>query len=116
MTKQSLLWGLNMPRPLVEYELENGSKVLVEVSVDDVYGFKQAGIGDGIIPKASKKLEEALGNIPMLASAILKRVGDMTEKPKEITLDMGIKFGVKGDLIIAGGEAEANCTISIKWK
>jgi hypothetical protein len=41
---------------------------------------------------------------------------NLQQAPEEVTVEFGIKFGAKGSVYIAGGEAEANFKVALKWK
>jgi Trypsin-co-occurring domain 1 len=104
-----------VPKRLVEFPLEKAGSVLVEVEVDDDTEFQRAGIGPNVIPTLSTKLGEALAVLPAIADTIFNQLTAFANHPAKITLDLGIKFGAKGNLIIAAGDLEANCKVKLKW-
>jgi hypothetical protein len=104
-----------MAKQLIRYEFESGDSILVETQLDEAEpGYARAGLGD-IVSKAPQKLQEAFGPVIRTADIIISQLESLPHRPEEISLEFGIKFSIKGDIILAGGEAEANCKVSLKW-
>ena len=104
-----------MAKQLIRYEFDGGDSIFVETDVDDAEpGYERAGIGD-IVAKAPEKLRDAFAPVAKTAEIIFEQLKTMHHLPKELSLELAVKFSVRGDVIIAGGEAEANCKLSLKW-
>jgi hypothetical protein len=106
-----------MTSPLLEIKLsEDGPTILVECTASEgSQAYTDAAAADGLVLKAQKTLVDAISAIPSLADALLLRVKSMSVPPKAAVIEFGIKFGAKGNVIIAGGEASANCKITLNW-
>src|SRR5829696_5395809 len=79
---------------LVEYELESGGSVLVEVDEDHL-----GALADELVPaaspgelaaKAGQSFEQALASIKAVAKAIDAQVRSMTDPPDEASVEFGI--------------------------
>jgi hypothetical protein len=99
-------------KQLVEYELEVGGSILVEVDLPDA-GIERAGRGDQII-KAKERFGDALEQIKPVAQTVFSKLGGLSAD--EIGVDFGIKLGAKAGTIIACADAEANFTVRLTWK
>jgi hypothetical protein len=101
---------------LVEYELEGGGSVLVEIDSPPAGGMNPVGIGDGVVEKAQAKLEEALDGIRPIAEAVVSRLADLPSRPDEISIKLGFKIGANGTLVIASTAVEGQCEVTLGWK
>ncbi len=99
-------------KQLVEYELEDGGTIIVEVDLPEA-GIERAGRGDQII-KAKERFGEALEQIKPVAQTVFSKLGSLSAD--EIGVDFGIKLGAKAGTIIACADAEANFTVRLTWK
>ena len=99
-------------KQLVEYELEDGGTIIVEVDLPEA-GIERAGRGDQII-KAKERFADALEQIRPVAHTVLSKLGDLSAD--EIGVEFGIKLGAKAGVIIACADTEANFTVSLTWK
>jgi Trypsin-co-occurring domain 1 len=99
-------------KQLVEYELEDGSTIIVEVDLPEA-GIERAGRGDQII-KAKERFGDALEHIIPVAQTAFSKLGSLSAD--EIGVEFGIKLGAKAGVIIASADTEANFTVSLTWK
>lgn len=101
---------------LIEVPLAGGGTILIEA---DATRSSEAMRGPGakkVIEQVTQTLEDALDNVKATANAVITKLRDVHQSPEEVTVEFGIKFGAKGSVYIAGGEAEANFKVAIKWK
>ena len=98
---------------LIEFELEEGGSILVEVTTPTG---GVAPVAGGVIGKATKKFEEALSELEPIANAIINKLGQLVNQPDEVAVEFGLKFNVKGNLIIAAGEGEASLKTTMHWR
>jgi len=99
-------------KQLVEYELEDGSTIIVEVDLPEA-GIERAGRGDQIV-KAKERFADVLEQIKPVAHTVFSKLGDLSAD--EIAVTFGIKLGAKAGVIIASADTEANFTVSLTWK
>lgn len=102
-------------KQIVEYSLEEGGSILVEVDVPESGGFERASrLGE--IVKAGKSFDEALEQVKPAAQKIIGKLRSLTDPPDEITVEFGIKLGAKAGALIASADAEANYTVTLIWR
>jgi hypothetical protein len=105
-------------KALVEVQItKDGPSILIESTVSEgTPGFVDAASDTGLVVRAQKTLTDALSNVAPLGDAIVSRLNDAVHRPKSVEVEFGIKFGAKGNVIVAGGSAEANCKITMLWE
>jgi hypothetical protein len=103
---------------IVEFDLENDKgTVLVEVNEPEpAGGAARVGRMDNAVNKAHETLEKSLGKIKPIAEAMLNQLESITQKPDTMTVEFGINFGVKGDLMIASSSVNTHCKITLAWR
>jgi hypothetical protein len=99
-------------KQLVEYELEDGSTLLVEVDLPEA-GIERTGRGDQIV-KAKERFADAIEQIKPVAHTVLAKLRDLSAD--EIGVEFGIKLSAKTGVILASADAEANFTVTLTWK
>lgn len=99
-------------KQLVEYELEDGNFILIEVDLPEA-GIERAGRGDQVV-KAKEHFAAALGHIKPVARTVISTFSSL--EADEIGVDFGIKLSAKAGAIIASADTEANFTVRLTWK
>jgi hypothetical protein len=97
---------------IVEFPLESGESILVEVDEPS----DRIGLGDEIAEKAQKTFESALSTIKPVASTIINKVRSLNEPANEVEVKFGIKMTAGLGAVVASGNAEVNYEITLKWK
>jgi Trypsin-co-occurring domain 1 len=99
---------------IVEFPLESGESILVEVDepavIDD-----RIGLRDQIVDKAHQTFESALDKIRPVANVILTKVRNIKEPADEVEVKFGIKISAELGAVIASGNGEVNYEITLKW-
>ncbi len=99
-------------KQLVEYELEDGSTILIEVDLPEA-GIERASRDDQIV-KAKEGFVDALKHVKPITQTIISTLGDLSAN--EIGVAFGIKLSAKAGIIIASADTEANFTVTLTWK
>ncbi len=103
-----------MTKVLLEIPLtDDGSVVMAESTAPEGSSIVNAAAESGLVVKVEKSLNETLSSLGPFTDLMLEKLSKGIHEPKTIVLELGIKFGAKGNIIIAGGEAEANCKITL---
>ncbi|MEM1167995.1 MAG: CU044_2847 family protein [Cyanobacteria bacterium P01_H01_bin.35] len=102
-------------KQIVEFPLEDGDSILIEVDAPPQAVNDRIGITDNVIHKANKSLDSAMEKIKPVANTIIKKVRSMNEPADEVEVKFGIKLSAEMGAIIASGEAEVNYEITLKW-
>ncbi len=101
----------------IEYELDDGTTVLIESPDTETGGLVKAsrGNGENVIVKASKKFGEALESIRTQAVALRQRLEDA--RADEVEVKFALKTtGELGNFAIGSVGAEAAYEVTLKWK
>ena len=99
---------------LVEFPLEEGGSIVVEVDEPESAGTVRAGRGDSIV-KAKETLEEALNNVLPVTKSIVEKLRSIGNKPDEIEISFGVKLSTVAGAVIAAASAEANFDVTVRW-
>ncbi len=99
---------------IVEFPLESGSSILVEVDEPEVID-DRISLGDEVVQKAQKTFESALEKVKPVVNAIMTKVRSLNEPADEVEVKFGIKMSAELGAIIASGSGEVNYEITLKW-
>ena len=97
-------------KQLVEYELEQGGSIFVEVEAPEG-GFIAR---PGETQKSDYKFEAVLANIKPAAQALLNTIREL--ETDEIQLEFGLKFNLKAGIVFASADTETAFKVALKWK
>jgi len=102
---------------LVEFQLKNGSNILIEVKTTEETGMHRVGIStEKVIEKAKQTFESALDGVKQSAITIVNKFRDLAELPDEIKVEFGMKINLEGKAFIAAASTESNFQITLTWK
>jgi hypothetical protein len=106
-----------MARALVEIRVsEQGPSILVESTASEGSpAFVDAAAASDVVLKAEKTLASAFSSIAPAIDTMLTHLTAVAQRPKTVKMELGVRFGAKGNIIIAGSEAEANCKLTLTW-
>jgi hypothetical protein len=102
---------------LVEFPLEQGGSVLVQV--DDMRdGPVTRGVRQekSVAERTSKTFEEATESISPAAQTLINRLFGLQDPPDEINLEFGVQLSAEAGAFIATVAAEANFKVAMSWK
>ena len=105
-------------KQLVEFELEDGTKFLVEVD-------KPAGQpntsptpisrGGGLpVTRATKRFDEALDDIKPVLATVVSKLKDVS--PHETEVKFGLKLAANAGVVFTSLGSELNFEVIVKWK
>ena len=100
---------------LVEFPLDEGGSIVVEVDEPESEGTIRAARGDTIV-KAKETLEQALTNVLPVTKSIVEKLRSIGNKPDEIEICFGVKLSTAAGAIIASASAEANFDVTMHWR
>lgn len=106
-----------MMKRLVEFPLDHGGSVLVEVT-DPASGPVMRGLRDttALLQQADESFEAATAAIPLAARSLISRLRSIEEPPDEIGIEFGVQLSAQTGAFIASVAAEANFTVSMTWR
>ncbi len=101
---------------LVEFPLEDGGTILVEVDVPEEMGMVPAARGGEVVHRAQQTFEAAVGKIRPAAQVIIGKLRTLHDPPDEIEVEFGLKMSAEAGAIVAAGGVEANYKVKLTWK
>jgi hypothetical protein len=99
---------------LVEFPLEDGSTVVIEIDEPETGGTIRAGRGD-TLTKAKETLEEALEKVLPVTKSVVEKLRRIGNRPDEIEVAFGVKLTTTAGAVIASASAEANFDVTLRW-
>ncbi|OGO39014.1 MAG: hypothetical protein A2W35_15230 [Chloroflexi bacterium RBG_16_57_11] len=102
---------------LVEFLLEDGSTMLVEVDEPEPEGgvVKAARPGE-LITRSQQTFDQALEKVKPAASLVIQKLRALSDPPDEIDVEFGLKLSAESGAFIAAAGIEANYRVTLKWK
>jgi hypothetical protein len=101
-------------KKIIEYQLEDGSTVWVEVDEPEQKGTRPVSKAGDVAEKATVLFEEALDKIKPATKALVAILKDLG--PDETTVEFGVKFSAKAGIMFASTDTEANFVFKLTWK
>ena len=102
---------------LIEFPLEDGSTIMVEVDESKVEGgVVPVSTKPGEVEKAQNTFEAAVSKIRPVAESVITTLHDIPKRPDEIELEFGLKLNGKTGIYIASVGTEANFQVRLTWK
>lgn len=101
---------------LVEFPLQDGGSILVEVEEPEKEGIVRAGRGNEVVQKIQYTFEEALSSIKPAAETIIDNLRNLRLAPDEINVEFGLKLSAEAGAFFASASTEANFAITLSWK
>ena len=96
---------------LIEYPLQGGGSILVEV--DDTTDGPRRASSTGEPEKMTRTFEETAKNIRPIGEALLEQVKSL--RPESVELELGVKLNARAGIVLASSSAEGHVKITLKW-
>ena len=103
---------------IVEFPLEQGGSVLVEVDVPSAGSVTRGPGRDSstLVEKADKSFEDATAAVIPAADSLITRLRSIKAPPDEVAVEFGVQLSAQAGAFIAAVAAEANFTVSMTWR
>ena len=102
---------------LVEFPLEGGGSVLVEVDEPGAEaGTVRVARPGEIAEKARASFEEAVGQVRPAAESIIAKLRDLSDPPDQIEVEFGLKLSAQAGAFIAAAGVEGTYRGKMTWK
>lgn len=99
---------------LVEYALEGGATVLVDVN-EHQPDVVSAG-AEEVVARAAEKLEQALdATIRPIAIAVMSRFDNLPRRPDEVSVEFGVRLTAKTNAVVASAGGEGHFQVTLTW-
>jgi hypothetical protein len=115
--RRSARQGASLVKRLVEFPLEDGGTVLVEVE-EPAGGPVTRGLGRNgstLAERTDRTFEEATASVTPAARSLINRLRAMENPPDEIQVEFGVQLSAKTGAFIASVAAEANFRVVMTW-
>jgi Trypsin-co-occurring domain 1 len=101
---------------LVEFPLESGGTVLVDVAPDSARSPVRRGLStEGLVTRADQTLEAALTRVKPAAAALVEGLRSVADPPDQIEVTFGIRLSGEAGAVVAKTAAEANFSVALRW-
>ncbi len=99
---------------LIEYPLEEGGSIVIEVDEPESAGTIRAARED-TIAKAKQTFEEALNGVLPITKSLVEKLRSIGNQPDEIEVTFGVSLNTAVGAVIASASAEANFSVTMRW-
>jgi hypothetical protein len=107
-----------MVKRLVEFPLEQGGSVLIEID-EPPAGPVTRGLGKdhpALVEQAGKTFEDATATITPAARSLMARIQAIDDPPDEVGIQFGVQLSAQTGAFIASIAGQANFTVSMIWR
>lgn len=102
---------------LVEFPLEEGGVILVEVEAPEETGMVPAAREErGVPERARQTFESAWEKVRPAASAIVGKLRALHDPPDKVEVTFGLKMNGEAGVILAAAGVEANFKVTLTWR
>lgn len=102
---------------LIEFPLEDGSTILVQVDEPELEGGTTHVFRPGeVAEKARITFEEAVSKTRPAAERIIAILSDMRHPPDQVGVEFGINLSAEAGAFVASVSAEANFKVILTWR
>ena len=99
---------------LVEFPLEDGGSIVIEVDEPESTGTVRAARED-TIAKAKQTFEEAFNGVLPVTKGLVEKLRSIGNNPDEIEVTFGVSLNTAVGAVIASASAEANFSVTLHW-
>jgi hypothetical protein len=99
---------------LVEFPLEEGGRIVVEIDEPETGGTVRAGRDDKI-EKARETFEDALNKVLPVTKTFVEKLRGVESRPDEIEVTFGVNLSTMAGAFIASASAAANFGVTMHW-
>ena len=104
---------------IVQFKANDDSDLFIEVSdATDTLQLRGGGGAAetrGIVDNAKESFEKALHPLKEVSNSIINCIKDISNSPKEVEVELGLKFTAKAGIILTSLDSEAHFKITLKW-
>ena len=102
---------------IVQFKANDNSDLFIEVSDSTEPLQMRGGAAEtrGIVDNAKESFEKALHPLKEVSNSIINCIKDISNSPKEVEVELGLKFTAKAGIILTSLDSEAHFKITLKW-
>lgn len=100
---------------LVEFPLEKGGSVVVEIEAPEGLGMAPAGRIEEALERAGQTFEEALDKIRPAVATVIQKLHALSDPPDKVEVEFGLKLSAQAGAVIAAASTEAHYKVTLTW-
>jgi hypothetical protein len=104
---------------LVEFPLEDGGTVVVEVSgAGSADGDVRRGWGDRdvrVVEQAQQSFERAVQRVQPAVHGLLQQLRSLAETPDQVQVEFGLQLSAEVGAFVAGASSSGNFKVLLTW-
>ena len=101
---------------LVEFPLESGGSVLVDVTGHHTGPVTRSLKGTEVVERARQTFEEAVGRVRPAVEGVIAQLRSLAEAPDEVHVEFGLDLHAEAGAVIAAVGTTANFTVAVTWR
>src|SRR5437879_59773 len=106
---------------LVEFPLEDGGSVLIEVAGGGADGRPTRGLHPGatvgrVADQAQHTFEEAVDRVRPAAESLVRHLRTLADAPEKVQVEFGVDLHAEAGAFIAHASTGANFKVTLTWK
>jgi len=101
---------------LVEFPLEAGGSVLVDVTGRHTGPATRGLKGADVVERARQTFEEAFGRVQPAVEGVIGQLRSLAEVPDEVHVEFGLDLNAEVGAFIAAVSTTANFTVGLTWR
>ena len=113
-----MFWLGNLMKRLVEFPLDQGGSILIEVD-EPLAGPVMRGLGkdrSALVEKADETFEDATAAVTPAARSLIAQLRSIDDPPDEVGIEFGVQLSAQTGAFIASVAAQANFKVSMTWR
>ena len=107
-----------MDRALAQFELEDGSTVLIEIDEPDSTAIERVAVDTGqMVYQAKETLDSALDKVKPVAQTVLSKLtSGLTTPADEVSVTFGLKLSADAGVVFSSVGGEVTFEVSLTWQ
>lgn len=101
---------------VVEYPLESGGSVLVEVVGRSPDVVTRGGRGQQVLERAEQTFDAALGTARRVSETLVGQLRELTSRPDEVQVEFGLQLSATAGAILAAAGTNAQLKVQMTWR
>jgi len=101
---------------LVEFPLESGGSVLVDVTGHHTGPVTRSLKGTEVVERARQTFEEAVGRVQPAVEGVITQLRSLSQVPDEVHVEFGLDLNAEVGAFVAAVSTTANFTVALTWR
>ena len=101
---------------LVEFPLESGGSVLVDVTGHHTGPVTRSLKGTEVVERARQTFEEAVGRVQPAVEGVITQLRSLSQVPDEVHVEFGLDLNAEVGAFVAAVSTTAIFTVALTWR